>query len=200
MNPHQVINQYFQINRKGIRPYVGTMGSRDSLADVFAALGYNTGAEIGVWKGQYSEILCKANPKLKLYCVDPWAPFRQSGETGSARLAEKRFESTQARLKPYPNVIFKRMSSYEASLEIPDGSLDFVYIDALHDFDNAIRDILYWEPKVRVGGIVSGHDYFYHPEVGVVQAVNAYTAAHGIDKLYVTYERMECQSFFWVKE
>ena len=49
--------------------------------------------------------------------------------------------------------------SLSASKKIPDGSLDFVYIDADHGFCAVLTDILAWMPKVRAGGILSGHDY-----------------------------------------
>lgn len=39
--------------------------------------------------------------------------------------------------------------------EIP---IDFVFIDASHDYDNVRRDIESWLPKVKSGGIIGGHD------------------------------------------
>ena len=40
-----------------------------------------------------------------------------------------------------------------------DGSCDFVFIDAAHDHDSVVRDILAWIPKIRPGGLMAGHDY-----------------------------------------
>src|SRR3990167_2586408 len=45
---------------------------RNNLAELFAELNFNIGAEIGVWRGEYSEILCKANPNLHLFSIDSW--------------------------------------------------------------------------------------------------------------------------------
>src|SRR3990167_11266503 len=45
---------------------------RDNLPDLFNELGYKTGAEVGVLDGDFSEKLCQANAKLKLYAVDSW--------------------------------------------------------------------------------------------------------------------------------
>ena len=42
---------------------------------------------------------------------------------------------------------------------IPDGSLDFVYIDGDHTAKGVILDLLIWLPKVRCGGLVLGDDY-----------------------------------------
>lgn len=40
-----------------------------------------------------------------------------------------------------------------------DESLDFVFVDAAHDFESVSRDLAAWYPKVRVGGRIAGHDY-----------------------------------------
>lgn len=54
---------------------------------------------------------------------------------------------------------FLQMLTKDAAPTIPNSSVDFVYVDARHDFCGAIKDIeLYW-PKLREGGIMAGHDY-----------------------------------------
>ena len=63
------------------------------------------------------------------------------------------------RTKDVPNIIKIRKSSVEAAKDFPDRSLDAVYIDAAHDEDSVREDIKTWRPKIRPGGILSGHDY-----------------------------------------
>jgi predicted O-methyltransferase YrrM len=71
--------------------------------------------------------------------------------------AEATFDKLQSQ---YPDRIIKhKMSSLEAAQLFKDGSLDAVYIDADHSYPSAREDILTWKPKVRPGGILSGHDY-----------------------------------------
>ena len=45
-------------------------------------------------------------------------------------------------------------------------SLDFIYIDARHDYKAVWDDLEAWFPKLRKGGLFSGHDYvdadYYH--------------------------------------
>ena len=49
--------------------------------------------------------------------------------------------------------------SVDASKNFEDSSLDFIYIDARHDYDGVFEDLEYWYPKVKSGGLISGHDY-----------------------------------------
>lgn len=69
---------------------------------------------------------------------------------------------TLVRLAPYTMTArchVWRMSGNEAAQLLPDLSLDFVYIDARHDFESVYNDLLTWTPKVKPGGIIAGHDY-----------------------------------------
>jgi len=66
-----------------------------------------------------------------------------------------------------------RMHSTTAARYIADGSLDIVYIDAEHNYDNVKADIIAWIPKVRLGGILCGHDYDPTGNfTGLIQAVH----------------------------
>jgi predicted O-methyltransferase YrrM len=69
-------------------------------------------------------------------------------------------------IKPVKKIINPiRMTSVEASGIYDDESLDFVFIDAAHDYTSVKIDIRNWLPKVRKGGVLSGHDYSWWPEV-----------------------------------
>jgi len=185
--------QTFHVHHGDCPPIMGFKGSRDTLAQLFADLGYKRGAEVGVQRGTYSRILCGCNPGLHLLCVDTWAPFTHHSQAWQ----DGQFAEAQRRLKDY-SVEFIKKSSVEAAKDIPDGSLDFVYIDALHDFDNVMTDILAWAPNVRKDGIVSGHDYEHYYSCGVPKAVDAYAQAHNINLYYITPDDPP-RSWFWRK-
>ena len=55
--------------------------------------------------------------------------------------------------------IFHHTPSNLASDLFDDGQLDFVYIDACHDYESVMQDIIIWYPKLKVGGVFSGDDY-----------------------------------------
>jgi hypothetical protein len=165
---------------------------RNILGEIFNEGGLKYGAEIGVHRGSFSLVLCKAIPGLKLLCVDPWTAY---GRTSDRRM-EGYYQQAITNLAGF-DVKYMRMKGVEAAKEIPDGSLDFVYIDALHEFDPVMIDIITWAPKVRIGGIVSGHDYTIQYQYGVIDAVNAYVKAHSIPNFYITSEIFP--SWFWVR-
>jgi predicted O-methyltransferase YrrM len=124
------------------------------------------GAEIGVMKGNFSATMLREWPGRELLSVDPWEEVPENAEHARQALAPF---GERSRILP--------MTSEEAARLVPDGDLDFAYIDALHDYDSVRRDLEAWYPKIRPGGILAGHDY---PEPGVRAAVDEFCAARGL--------------------
>src|SRR5688572_30054021 len=106
---------------------------RRELCQVFAEAGFRAGAEVGVWSGHFSQFICRMVPGVHLRCVDPWAPYAEYHErkNDQARL-EAAYQEAMARLAPYRCTVM-RMSSTDAASLVPNGSLDFVYIDGNHE-------------------------------------------------------------------
>ncbi len=177
---------------------------RQELAELFAELNFNEGVEIGVDRGAYSEMLCKLNPKLHLYSVDPWeASFdgvAADVAEGMKDEYEAHYRGAARRLSAY-NCEIIRDESRLAAKKFANDSLDFVYIDANHDFVNVTDDIHAWEKKVKNGGIVSGHDYFFSAarHTHVKYAVDSYALSYEIAP-YFELGRDRYHSWFWVKE
>ncbi len=194
MNPIRYVCKRLKMRRPEALPHTGHLSlqtTRNDLAKIFCELGYKIGAEIGVMKGVYSEILLSNNPGLKLFLIDPWI----SGTEDDAR-GQWFLKHIRQRLVKFNFEIIRKISK-DALLDIPKNSLDFVYIDAMHDFDNVMFDIIEWSKKVRSGGIVSGHDFEYVYDVGVIQAVEGYTRGNNIRQWFVTREFPS--SWFWIK-
>src|SRR2546430_464414 len=118
------------------------MLNRYELAQHFKDLGFKKGAEIGVANGYFSSYLCNLIPDLYLLCVDDWANDRFAPTYNKAM-----------RVLNGLNVKIIRKESMEAAADIPDESLDFVYIDANHAYHYVKQDIREWTKKVRKGGI-----------------------------------------------
>ena len=160
-----IVNKYkIDVGRQYLVDIENMHGSAD-LSKLFAELGFHNGLEVGTDQGLYAEVLCKDNPNLHLTCVDPWNSDVYdpvfSGVREQQAYFDQRYQETANRLKPY-NCTLIRKTSMDALKDIPDGSLDFVYIDANHDFLNFVMDLEGWKKKVRSGGIISGHDYAFY--------------------------------------
>ena len=63
-----------------------------------------------------------------------------------------------------------KKNSWDASNDFEDESVDFIFIDADHKYESVVKDIQSWLPKLKKGGMMSGHD-FTQPTAGVKKAV-----------------------------
>ena len=132
------------------------MKDRIELAKYFTELGLKIGAEVGVLQGSYSRALCRYNPELKLYSIDAWGLLDK--KEGMRAFHLKMYKRAKRKLSFHTATLIREPST-EAVKRFGNGSLDFVYIDANHSYPAVLEDITIWTPKVRSGGIVSGHDY-----------------------------------------
>ena len=123
------------------------------------------GAEIGVRSGVSTAYLLYRFPKLHMIAVDAWRPLPPSDEPGHETYERWDFAKIRAefdeRIQQHANrVTVLAMDSLEAAATVPDGSLDFVFIDANHGYSGVLADLKAWMPKVRRGGTLCGHDYW----------------------------------------
>jgi len=146
-------------------------------------LGYKKGAEIGVLKGWYSKWLCVKIRGLKLYLIDPYIYYKEYSEQRKQVDLDNYEAEARTRLAKF-NVEFVKKTSMEAINDFLDESLDFVFIDANHDYKWVSEDIREWSKKVRKGGIVSGHDYSDH-HFDVKRAVNKWIKDNKISPLFL---------------
>lgn len=167
------------------------------------------GAEIGVKCGQFSEFLLANWKGRRLRSVDPWREFDvnlyHDEDNVTQNEHELNYGITARRLAKFGDrSILMRMTSDEAAREIPDGTLDFVYLDARHDYESVKEDIALWYPKVKAGGVLAGHDYMDQEMIGdtmfgVKRAVDEFVAREHIAKLWVTLREPIYKSWMIVK-
>jgi len=124
------------------------------------------GCEVGVEKGTHAENILKELDIKRLYLVDSYTPFYQwEKQPVNAEMHNDYKRLSLERLKKWEKkIVWIYKTSEEACKEIPDNSLDFVYIDANHQYEYVIEDIKFWDPKVKDGGwsywyMIAGHDY-----------------------------------------
>jgi len=159
------------------------------------------GLEIGVAKGDFSQVLLEAIKPRKLHLVDPWEhQSREDYATDSNNVdedsQEARYRSVVAR---YANeirdgrVVVHRRYSQDVVSEFADGQFDWIYIDGLHSYQAVQSDLALYKSKLKPGGILMGHDYTNHQraqemQFGVVEAVNEFVEREGFSFLALTQE------------
>ena len=139
------------------------------------------GVEVGVEYGLFSEEILDGSALHVLFSVDAWQVYVEDdgGAKKTQEQHEKSYADARARLARFgPRSKILRLPSMAAAGLFCDGELDFVYIDANHSYESCSADIKAWYPKVRVGGVFSGHDYDCFE--GVSRAVNEFAAEAGI--------------------
>ena len=138
--------------------------------------------EIGSWKGRSSSYMAveifNSRKNIKFDCVDTWCGsvehldpnsfyFHQELITDKDWLYYQFLQNT----RPVCDIITPiRMTSLDAVSLYENRSLDFIFIDASHEYEDVKKDIIAWYPKLKLGGIIAGHDYTSYD--GVKQAVD----------------------------
>lgn len=151
-------------------------------------------AEIGVNRGKFSARLLARWRGAHLLSIDPWTSAPPGEYVDLANVAQSeqdaRYEAVRANLGRYGDrSSVWRMTSAEAADRVPPHSLDFVYIDARHDYDSVREDLVLWHRRVRPYGVLAGHDYLdgelAQGIFGVKRAVDEFCQQHGLG-LHVT--------------
>lgn len=122
-----------------------------------------TWVEIGVYWGEsfrWGTVACLNEGKnINMVAVDAFPDAWHHNGTAMEQVFHNHMEPLGGK---YHTI---RAESSEAAARLPDGSVDFVFIDANHTKEFVRRDIAAWQPKIKPGGIIAGHDYNYPHEV-----------------------------------
>jgi hypothetical protein len=189
MDTLEYFTHKFDLNLTQPSPFTLPISRETDIPQIFNDLGFKVGAEVGVYRGNYSETLLKAIPGLKLTGVDLWEIYRGYRDYRKDDISDAQKEALE-KTKDYDCTLIKGWSN-EIVKQIADESLDFVYIDCNHSFEHTVEDIALWSKKVRKGGIVYGHDFedwsknWRRFEMGVIYAVKGWCDAYQIHPWFI---------------
>jgi predicted O-methyltransferase YrrM len=118
-------------------------------------------AEIGVKEGRHSAEIMDHLPNCTMICVDPYlAYFTESFNETQQEYNDDKYRQVLEMIEKYNDrAKLYKMKSHEAAPLFEDNTFDFIYIDGDHSKEGVRLDIECWLPKVKVGGIISGHDW-----------------------------------------
>jgi hypothetical protein len=168
-------------------------------------------AELGVYRGDFSQIVIDTCAPSKYYLIDNWRfdigqhnPFgdltenfanfrgqvhwRHYGDDPSQH-QEENFRYVTERFAANPAVELIRDETVKGLERLPDHHLDVIYIDANHQYEHVLRDMMHARKKVKPGGIMIMDDFYegpggYEQNEGVMAAVNTFMKRQ--DCVYLT--------------
>lgn len=168
------------------------------LTDLITAMGPNTqGIEVGVNLGTNSYMLLDACPNItKIIGIDPFEAYMDWRSMVAQKDMDEAYDTFKLNLELMRNRFeLLKMKSSEAAAELKDGAYDFVFIDGDHSIKAVLNDLENYTPKVKKGGLVSGHDIGLY---SVNMAVQGWCRKNQINPN--TIHIVENQAWYWVKE
>lgn len=139
--------------------------------------------ELGTWLGASAIPVARSIRRWggTLTCVDTWAGDVHA--TGTPRLSAPWMLVSCARhlieAGVGGNVRLIPATTADASFWWRE-PIDYLYIDADHDYDSVVADLLAWVPFVRSGGLMLGDDYGSELYPGVREAWDAFAREQGV--------------------
>lgn len=149
--------------------------------------------EVGCWKGRSAAFMAveihNSGKTILFDCVDTWTGSvtedgHQSDQYVKSGTLYEKFLSNTDLVKHI--ITPKRGDSTEMASTYEDNSLDFVFIDGDHRYECVKADIEAWLPKMKNGGILSGHDYGWCEDVRravhevLGEGTDSYTDRYGV--------------------
>ena len=150
--------------------------------------------ELGVDEGDFSNLILTINKPKKLHLIDFWGSKRYNQ---SKRIkVENRFK------KEVENKIVEINLglSTEVVDDFKDNYFDWIYIDTSHSYETTIQELTLYRNKVKVDGVIAGHDYILGNwnglvRYGVIEAVNEFCVKYNWEIIYLTTELNNNPSF-----
>lgn len=142
---------------------VPTFKTRNELGIIAQSEGFTHGLELGVQRGLYSkEILSNWHNCTEYHLVDLWGHQENYDDVANVNQDEqnKIYDEAMKNIQPWKNKV-RVCQNYTTNCagDYKDEYFDFIYVDARHDFKGVWDDLVNYWPKLKVGGIMAGHDY-----------------------------------------
>lgn len=161
-----------------------------------------TAAEVGVYKGGFADKIRHTLAPRRLHLIDPWGrdeddEYVTSHPGRQARAVMHSFynQVQQAFRDDIATGVVELHRDYstQAAAIFPDQYFDFVYIDAMHNYENVRSDLLAFKDKLKHDGFILGHDFSNntmsrHRKFGVVAAVREFVRTEGFELVLLTNE------------
>jgi len=152
------------------------------------------GIEIGCANGDTTYHLLSSLPNIQLIGIDPYVDYVDWNTNNIHNQEQLYIQFKQRICNQFPNrFTLYRMTSDDAVTNFQDESLDFIFIDGLHTYEQVKQDCLLYYPKIKKGGLFAGHDYTVIEAVG--NAVREFSKSIGNSQIFTT----DYDVWYWFK-
>lgn len=133
--------------------------------------------ELWVWFGQsvcYAGVeIINSKKNIKLDGIDSFLVGDQPLPGASEDMS--RYSEALRYVDPVKSVVnIIKADTHQIYKQYDDESIDFLFIDANHTYEDMKQDLEFWFPKIKKGGLICGHDYEERPWPGLVKAVDEF--------------------------
>lgn len=152
------------------------------------------GIELGCGDGDTTLHLLSNLPNLTLYGIDPYTGYDDFNGHNPKEMLEQNLVNTMQKIDSYKDrfILYRDISDNVVD-KFEDESLDFIFIDGQHSYEQVLRDCENYFPKIKKGGLFSGHDFTVID--GVNQAVKEFAATKDVETILTTQNDV----WYWFK-
>lgn len=144
----------------------------------------SVGCEIGVFEGQYSQVLADSKKFKKLYLVDIFQGIASSGDKSGHNVktysdAGILYDHNKSRFANYDFIEVIKEDGIDFLNRMPN-TFDFIYIDTLHTYNHTLKELEVAYTAIKSGGYICGHDYNEQYYSGLVRAVKEFCEKYSL--------------------
>lgn len=149
------------------------------------------GAELGVHKGYFTELLLEVTQPRRLHLVDPWyllcGEWVWAGGNRSTTDAVRNIIKRYAKQLVAGTCVLNISDDLEFLRNLPDGYFDWVYVDTSHEYEHTQKELQVLKDKVKSDGVIAGDDWQTDPahrHHGVCRAIREFLASEPYELIY----------------
>ena len=169
---------------------------------------YKKVAEIGIGYGTHAKYILQTTNIDKLILVDPIQYYENDDFATSIIRCTPEFQGNnfnelhdliKNELSPWNDkyTLFRKVSLSITHDDVPDESLDCVFVDGDHSYEAVSKDLPFWWKKIRTGGQLLGDDYWI-PQVA--QAVHEFATINNLQINFLYKDGTDYKIFNFVKQ
>jgi len=183
-------------NTNAILTYLNSHPQRANFAILFLDGGFQTGLEVGVASGRFSEHFLRVNKNIIFawHMVEPFPKSQLKGrfsisDSGTANFRKGSWVKNGVGTSTFKYFTKQLSLSSQLLRDLQEDFFDFIYLDGAHDYFNVKKELQEYYSKVSSGGLLAGHDYCNYGEEGLdcmgckeiprCQEYTEYGVAHG---------------------